>query len=425
MLTHRFATILGDIPADWDTDLLCNLILEHKAGDWGDDTGEVAVNVLRSTNFKARGTMDFEDVAIRYFNTRDAVKMGLKEKDLLLERSGGGPTQPVGRMGFITKDLPNHWFSNFVQLLRPDFMKIDPQFLGWVLLELNRSGVVERLQHQTTQMRNLDFRDYLRVYVPKPKTEEQIAIALVLQMVNESLAAAEAKLNASRRVKTALMQQCFTHGIPGRHSHFKLSKLGEIPDSWDVLKLKKCGEWGSGGTPDRDNKEFWGGTIPWVKSGEVGYRLITDTEERITEVGAASINGELLPPGTLLVAMYGAGVTRGKSALLGVTAYINQAIAFFKGNEQTDNEWLLYWFEQNYEQVRAFAGGANQDNLSLYLLKNLEIARPRRDEQLLIVSILKEASAAISAAEAVVSSLELLRRSMLQNLLTGKVRVRN
>ena len=75
--------------------------------------------------------------------------------------------------------------------------KIDPEFLGWMLLELNRSGVRERLQYQTTQMRNLDFRDYLRVYLPKPKAEEQQVIVCALRTVNEAITAAETKLTAA------------------------------------------------------------------------------------------------------------------------------------------------------------------------------------------------------------------------------------
>ena len=176
--------------------------------------------------------------------------------------------------------------------------------------------------------------------------------------------------------------------------------------------------------PTEDNKNYWGGDIPWVKSGEVNYQPIVSTEEMITSEGAASINGELLDHGTLLVAMYGAGVTRGKAALLATRAYINQAIAFFKADKQTDSTWLLYWFERNYERVRAFAGGANQDNLSLYLLKNVEIVRPSKDEQVLIARIVADASAVISSVKREVDALDRLRGALLQNLLTGLVRVR-
>src|SRR5713101_9515194 len=103
MLTHRNATILGDIPADWERELLTNLLTEQKGGNWGEDTGDVPIHVLRSTNFTDQGTLDFTNVAVRYFNAAEAEKTYLKDKDLLLERSGGGPTQPVGRIGFITQ----------------------------------------------------------------------------------------------------------------------------------------------------------------------------------------------------------------------------------------------------------------------------------------------------------------------------------
>jgi len=213
-------------------------LIDHQSGDWGDDDGEKAVHVLRSTNFTDRGKLNVHDVATRYFSSKKADKMALRKGDLLLERSGGGPAQPVGRIAFITDDLQNHWFSNFVQLLTPNPDKLNPEFLGWVLLELNQRGVIERLQHQTTQMRNLDFRDYLRVFVPIPPRPEQDQIALSLRTAMEALSAGEEKLAASIRVKAALMQQLFTRGIPGRHKQLTKTKIGEVPREWDVPNLQ-------------------------------------------------------------------------------------------------------------------------------------------------------------------------------------------
>ncbi len=262
----------------------------------------------------------------------------------------------------------------------------------------------------------------LRCCVPIDE-KERAAIVERLKLADEALDAAVTNLTAARRLKTALMQQLFSRGIPGRHKRFKQTKLGDVPQTWDVIKLKKCGKLGSGGTPDRENKSFWNGSIPWVKSGEVNYQPITNTEEKITESGAASINGELLPIGTLLIAMYGAGITRGKAGILAIPAYVNQAIAFFKGDEKINSNWLLYWFERNYARVRAFAGGANQDNLNLYLLKSIEIARPELEEQNDIVAIMQEASDTIRVIEKEIEALSRLKCSLLQNLLTGRVRV--
>jgi type I restriction enzyme S subunit len=140
MLTHRHRTILGDIPADWDAKPLKSLITEHFAGDWGSDEGEQAIAVLRSTNFTNDGQLDFRDIAQRFFSKGQADQFGLLKGDLLVERSGGGPEQPVGRIGFIERDMPGSTVSNFVQVLRPDPDKGDAEYLGWLLFELQRTG---------------------------------------------------------------------------------------------------------------------------------------------------------------------------------------------------------------------------------------------------------------------------------------------
>jgi type I restriction enzyme S subunit len=148
-----------------------------------------------------------------------------------------------------------------------------------------------------------------------------------------------------------------------------------------------------------------------------------ETEEHLSEDGVKQTTCGILPVGTLLIAMYGAGVTRGRVALLGVEASTNQAIAAFNGNEGIENEFIYYWFERNYERVRAWAAGSNQDNLSGYLLKNIPIAIPGHTEQVEIVKPLKAADAALQAKQVRVRALTELKRSLLQNLLTGKIRI--
>ena len=120
MITHRSRTILGEIPADWEAKPLRALIADQFAGDWGDDDGEQSVAVMRSTNFTNDGQLDFSDVASRYFTREKAEQFRLQQGDLLVERSGGGPDQPVGRIGFIRSEMPGFTVSNFVQVLRPD-----------------------------------------------------------------------------------------------------------------------------------------------------------------------------------------------------------------------------------------------------------------------------------------------------------------
>lgn len=423
MLTHRHRTILGDIPADWDAKPLKTLITEHFAGDWGADEGEQAVAVMRSTNFTNDGQLDFSDVARRYFPKVQADQFGLQKGDLLVERSGGGPEQPVGRIGFIEREMPGSTVSNFVQVLRPDPEKVDAEYLGWALFELQRTGIVERVQQQSTQMRNLNWRDYQRLVLPWPDLDEQSRIAHALKLVEEGIRKARTELIAKEELKKSLLDELMSGGMPGRHGSFVRTKRLSYPSSWTLKKLKHCGSWSAGGTPDRENAGYYIGSIPWVKSGEVNYSVILETEEHLSTDGASQTTCGVLPIGTLLVAMYGAGVTRGRVALLGVEASTNQAVATFNGVEGVENEFVYYWFQRNYERIRAWAAGSNQDNLSGYLLKNLEIPLPDHREQMAIVELLKAADATTRATDERVNALLKLKRTLLQSLLTGRIRI--
>jgi type I restriction enzyme, S subunit len=238
MLTHRYKTILGDIPDDWQAKPVKNLTAEQFAGDWGDDDGEVAVSVMRSTNFTNDGQLDLSDVATRYFPKSKADKFGLKLGDLLVERSGGGPDQPVGRIGFIIDDMPGAMVSNFVQVLRPDPEKVDADFLGWVLYELQRTGVIERVQQQSTQMRNLNWRDYQRLLLPWPELDEQRRIAAALKLADDAIHKARAELEASREFKRSLMSELFARGMRSVTRAQQTTKLGSIPMDWTVSELR-------------------------------------------------------------------------------------------------------------------------------------------------------------------------------------------
>lgn len=423
MLTHRFKTILGDIPADWQAKPIRALIAEQFAGDWGDDDGETVVSVIRSTNFTNDGQLDISNVATRYFPQEKAAQFGLKMGDLLVERSGGGPEQPVGRIGFLDREMPGATVSNFVQVLRPDPDKVDATFLGWALFELQRTGIIERVQQQSTQMRNLNWRDYQRLQLPWPELDEQRCIAAALKLADEAISKAREELDAARDLKRSLLCGLLDRGVPGRHSELIETKQLTYPANWKLTKLKKCGTWSAGGTPDRETTAYYEGSTPWVKSGEVNYCTITATEEHLSDEGAKQTTCGILPIGTLLIAMYGAGVTRGRVALLGIEASTNQAIASFNGHEGVENEFIYYWFERNYQRVRAWAAGSNQDNLSGFLLKSLPIAMPEHDEQIEIVKPLKAVDAAIRAVEERLESLQRLKRAFLQNLLTGKIRI--
>ncbi len=432
MLTHRERTILGDIPSDWDRELLSNLVVETKGGDWGGDEGDESIRVLRSTNFTNRGELDFDGVAVRFFSKQKAQSFAVKRNDILLERSGGGPTQPVGRVGFINEDLAGYWFSNFVQLLRPDETEIDPEYLGWLLFELNRSGVVERLQHQTTQMRNLDFRDYLRVYIPRPLIHEQKIIARILRVANEAMGSARDKLDAARRLKTALMQQLFTRGLPGRHARFISTKLGKIPKSWEVSRIS-----------DLISENIYNGVSPQSRPDPPGIPILNVGCIHDGRVDFRKVTYVDLPEAStvdLLVSERDFFVLRGNGnrAFIATGGLVSETPPsgcvfsdllikiVFDPTKVAEGFMPLLWQSQTFlRRLQAKAvSGSGLWKIGLREIRRHEFAKPPRAEQEDMISLVQASDRNILACEAELESFQRLKSSLLQHLLTGRVRVR-
>ena len=172
---------------------------------------------------------------------------------------------------------------------------------------------------------------------------------------------------------------------------------------------------GSGGTPSRRIKNYFGGAIPWVKTTEVVNGEITTTEETLTDDGLKNSSAKLYPKGSLLVAMYGQGATRGRTAKLGIDAATNQACAvLFNIKPEIETDFLWYFLISQYDAMRALASGNNQPNLNAEMIANLKIPLPSLSVQREIVArvalgraeIAREREAAASLAVKIESEIE-------------------
>jgi type I restriction enzyme S subunit len=198
----------------------------------------------------------------------------------------------------------------------------------------------------------------------------------------------------------------------------------EFPNHWKVDKIGNKANFATGGTPNRSNSEYWlNGSIPWVKTGEIDYRIIEDSEEKITEKGLKNSSAKLFPAGTLLIALYGQGVTRGKVGILGIEASTNQACAAIFPNNDINKKYLFYYLEYRYNKLRSMSHGAQQKNLSVQIVKNFELLIPPLNEQNQISSYLEVIDTEIYLEKNKKNSIDELYKSMLYNLMTARIRV--
>ncbi|WP_426671471.1 restriction endonuclease subunit S [Mucilaginibacter sp. McL0603] len=164
--------------------------------------------------------------------------------------------------------------------------------------------------------------------------------------------------------------------------------IDNLPTGWEITKLGDVCDTTSGGTPSRKQPEYYGGNIPWIKSGELDKGVIFDSEEKITNEAIKNSSAKVFPKGTLLIALYGA--TIGKLAYLGIDAATNQAICGIFKNDKIDQRYLYnYLFFKRRDLINQGIGGA-QPNISQGILKNLYIPLPPPDEQSNIVEKIEE-----------------------------------
>ena len=153
-----------------------------------------------------------------------------------------------------------------------------------------------------------------------------------------------------------------------------------------VLRIKDVARTTSGGTPSRNKPEYFKGTIPWLKSGELNDGLIDRAEEHISEEALKNSNAKLFPRGTLLIALYGA--TTGKTGILGLDAATNQAICAVFPRKGVERDYLFWYFRMKRVDFLSSSYGGAQPNISQKVINESLIPVPSAELQNKIVSFL-------------------------------------
>lgn len=164
---------------------------------------------------------------------------------------------------------------------------------------------------------------------------------------------------------------------------------------YPMVKIKDICLLGSGGTPSRSCPQYYNGSIPWIKTGEVLNEEIFETKEHITEDAIANSSAKLYPKGSLIIAMYGQGDTRGRTAKLGIDATTNQACAVLHDidNSIVSTDYLWYYLQGRYDDLRSLASGNNQPNLNAGKINNYDVVVPPMNIQNEMVAHIKKQKA--------------------------------
>ncbi|QEG32755.1 restriction endonuclease subunit S [Bythopirellula goksoeyrii] len=199
---------------------------------------------------------------------------------------------------------------------------------------------------------------------------------------------------------------------------------GSLPEGWAACQIEAAGKWATGGTPSRKNPEYFGGKIPWVKSGDLNDGRITATEEYISQEGLANSAAKILPSGTLSIALYGA--TIGKLGLLEIEAATNQACANCIVDElHFDRSYLFYYLLSQRQSLIEAGQGGTQPNLTNKIVRDWPLHLPPLAEQKRIVAkveaLLERVNKARERLSRVPDILKKFRQSVLAAACSGRL----
>lgn len=192
---------------------------------------------------------------------------------------------------------------------------------------------------------------------------------------------------------------------------------------WETVRLGDVAKTSSGGTPKRGVAAYYGGEIPWVKSGELGDSTVYETQEKISKAGLDNSSAKLFPKGTLCVALYGATV--GKLGILGMDAATNQAVCGIFLPEDIDTRFAYRFLESKRRDLIEMGKGGAQSNISQEIIRDLQFPFPPPDEQRRIVSEIEKQftrlEAGVSALKRVQANLKRYRAAVLKAACEGKL----
>ncbi len=254
------------------------------------------------------------------------------------------------------------------------------------------------------------------VALPLPPTNhEQQKIADCLSSVDELIAAEGRKLEALKAHKKGLMQQLFPR--PGETRPRLRFPEFRNKAKWEVKSLGEVFDTATGGTPDRANRDYWNGTIPWVTTSLVDSNVIQRSEEFITEAGRDNSAAKMFPKGAVLIALYGQGKTRGKVAILAIDATTNQACAAIFPTEEVEPYFTFLNLAGRYNEIRSLSNSGGQDNLSQGLVRELPFSFPRnKAEQRRIAACLVSLDDSVTAQTQKLAALQTHKKGLMQQL---------
>jgi len=352
----------------WPTKKLEEVLALSDNGIWGPEDLENGIPILRSTNFNNDGSVNFEDIAHRQVKGDSLKEKQLQKGDILLERSGGGPKQPVGRVVYFDKE-GEYYFGNFLTRLRP-IREVYPKFLFHFLFNIYQKGITNTLQKQTTGIRNLRFKEYLNFEIPLPplKIQKQVVVKVeeLFEKIDKAKELREKAQEETEQIFSSALQEVFS----------------KAEKKWEARKLSDptIAEVTMGQSPPSSTYNNQGNGLPFYQ-GKVDFSEIylKPPQKWCSKPTKVALKNDVLI--SVRAPVGPTNICKEKSC-------IGRGLAAIRAKENLDNFYLFYWFRYNEPEIVNFGQGSTFGAIKKDYLENFKIPLPLLSEQKKIVAYL-------------------------------------
>lgn len=337
-----------------------------------ESTNNIGYKVLRANNITlSSNTLNFDDIKVIKFDTKVKSSQMLYKNDILISAASGS-REHVGKVAFIYQDI-DYYFGGFMGVIRCN-NNVNPRYLFHIFTSsIFQDYLNEVLNSSTINNLNSKVMDSFRLPIPPLSVQTEIVRIL------DALTALTSKLTSELTLRRKQYEYY-------REKLLSEEELGKVGFEWRTID-EISNKISSGGTPTTSNNDYYDhGTIPWLRTQEVDFKEIWDTNIKITEDGLNNSSAKWIPANCVIVAMYGATV--GKTAINKIPLTTNQACANIEINDKLAcYRYIFHYLTSKYEYIKSLGSGS-QTNINAQIIKKLKVPVPPLKEQQRIVSIL-------------------------------------
>jgi len=417
-------TPIGKIPVDWSLKKLIDAASEEKysfaGGPFRSDLKEDSytdhgVRIIQLQNIGDGNFLDEYKIFTSDEKADQLRHCNIYPGDIIIAKMA----DPVARACIIPDKDKRYLMASDGIRLSVNQKKYDVNFILYLINSPYFRKNAEKHSTGTTRLR-IGLSELKNLPIAVPPIEDQKKIAEILTTVDDAIEKTGQIIEKTKEAKKGLMQKLLTRGLECKK--FKKTEIGEIPEGWEVLRLKNIAiKFLNGGTPDTSNQNYWDGQIPWITGADFENQKINQIRRHITNEGLKNSATNIIPKGNLLV------VTRtgvGKIALAPFDIAISQDITgIILDSKKALPEFLYWYFDYNGSKLKSIIQGTSISGLLREDLESFIVPLPSIVEQKKIADILSSIDEEIEKESKHKDHLESLKKGLMQVLLTGKIHV--